>query len=558
MLQTQITRFFFDEDDKYGCLLKIYILFQLMRNFLFFIAFIFAYITACSQNNLLINGPISATPGSENIFIGRFVGNNNTTGVENIFIGHFNTGISNTTGQQNVFVGSGTGLSNTVGTFNTFIGVASGRQNTSGNSNSFYGGYAGQWNNTGGENTFIGYFAGQNSQTGSRNTFIGYYAGRNNENATDNVSIGNVAGNSNKASANIFIGAEAGFKNESGAKNTIIGYQSGYNTLSPSNTFIGYQSGLANNFGSSNTFIGESAGKISQGYGNTIIGAGSDVLNPYLYQATAIGAYAYVGVNNGIVLGNDSSRVGINTSYPQFPLDIRGIINIQSPGKLKFSSRGYLYGDDQDNIALGSETQIANSIKNSLALGFRARALANNTIILGGLEEDAVNVGIGTATPHTRLEVVANTVNSSGLRLSQLKATSPSESLTDKFLTVNSLGDVILARYRLTIHNPDQWADKVFAANYKLQPLAELEKFVLHHRHLPAIPSAQEVVTQGIDLVELNAKLLEKLEETTLYLIRLQKEITVLKRVSTQLQRKVQSIERISKTPLATQKLHLH
>lgn len=63
------------------------------------------------------------------------------------------------------------------------------------------------------------------------------------------------------------------------------------------------------------------------------------------------------------------------------------------------------------------------------------------------------------------------------------------------------------------------WADFVFHPDYKLPSLPELEKYVKENRHMPDIPSEQEVLKEGIDVGEMNKKLLQKVEELTLYLI---------------------------------------
>ncbi|MDQ0966830.1 hypothetical protein QFZ20_002233 [Flavobacterium sp. W4I14] len=62
-------------------------------------------------------------------------------------------------------------------------------------------------------------------------------------------------------------------------------------------------------------------------------------------------------------------------------------------------------------------------------------------------------------------------------------------------------------------------ADFVFEPDYKLPELAELEKFVKTNKHLPEIPTAKQMVENGINLGELNIKLLQKVEELTLHLI---------------------------------------
>lgn len=73
------------------------------------------------------------------------------------------------------------------------------------------------------------------------------------------------------------------------------------------------------------------------------------------------------------------------------------------------------------------------------------------------------------------------------------------------------------------------WPDYVFTQAYQLPTLHEIEKHIKDKGHLPGIPSATEVRVNGVDLGEMNAKLLEKIEELTLHLIEMKKEIEKLK-----------------------------
>jgi hypothetical protein len=73
-------------------------------------------------------------------------------------------------------------------------------------------------------------------------------------------------------------------------------------------------------------------------------------------------------------------------------------------------------------------------------------------------------------------------------------------------------------------------ADFVFNTDYQLMPLTEVEQFVKTNKHLPSIPSATEVQNNGLNMGEMQNKLLQKIEELTLYLIEQQKEIDDLKK----------------------------
>jgi hypothetical protein len=69
------------------------------------------------------------------------------------------------------------------------------------------------------------------------------------------------------------------------------------------------------------------------------------------------------------------------------------------------------------------------------------------------------------------------------------------------------------------------WADYVFEKEYRLPSLAEVEKYIQQHKHLPDVPSAAEVEKNGLDLGDNQALLLKKIEELTLYAIEQEKKI---------------------------------
>jgi hypothetical protein len=72
-------------------------------------------------------------------------------------------------------------------------------------------------------------------------------------------------------------------------------------------------------------------------------------------------------------------------------------------------------------------------------------------------------------------------------------------------------------------------ADYVFNLDYKLMPLSEVGKYIKENKHLPNVPSAEEIKQNGWQVGEMNNKLLEKVEELTLYLLELKNENEALK-----------------------------
>jgi hypothetical protein len=73
------------------------------------------------------------------------------------------------------------------------------------------------------------------------------------------------------------------------------------------------------------------------------------------------------------------------------------------------------------------------------------------------------------------------------------------------------------------------WPDYVFDENYDLMPLSEVDFFIKKNGHLPGIPTAAEIEAEGVDVDEMQVKMMEKIEELTLHMIRLEQENEALK-----------------------------
>lgn len=84
------------------------------------------------------------------------------------------------------------------------------------------------------------------------------------------------------------------------------------------------------------------------------------------------------------------------------------------------------------------------------------------------------------------------------------------------------------------------WADFVFDENYALPSLEEVASHIKENKHLPGIPSASEVAEEGVNLGDMNVKLLQKIEELTLYTIRQQEMIDAMQVKIEQLESKIE------------------
>ncbi len=83
------------------------------------------------------------------------------------------------------------------------------------------------------------------------------------------------------------------------------------------------------------------------------------------------------------------------------------------------------------------------------------------------------------------------------------------------------------------------WPDYVFAKNFTLRSLSEVENYIKENNHLPDVPSEKEVQENGINLGNMDAVLLHKVEELTLYMIELNKKVEVLERENLDLKSKI-------------------
>jgi hypothetical protein len=135
------------------------------------------------------------------------------------------------------------------------------------------------------------------------------------------------------------------------------------------------------------------------------------------------------------------------------------------------------------------------------------------------------NVGIGIHEPKARLDVKSS-MQISGWTEGYSFAV---ESITDDIVfAISPSGETKIAS-KLWAQEvevvADVWSDFVFSESYNLKPLKEVEDFITANKHLPDVPSEQEIKEDGLNLGEMDAILLQKIEELTLYIIEQDKKI---------------------------------
>ncbi|MFN3840769.1 MAG: hypothetical protein ACK4RF_08680 [Cyclobacteriaceae bacterium] len=159
---------------------------------------------------------------------------------------------------------------------------------------------------------------------------------------------------------------------------------------------------------------------------------------------------------------------------------------------------------------------------NSVNGSFNALATSNINLLTNGTNRVTIlssngNVGIGTTSP-TALLHVNGALNASTVQVGS--------SLPGSYKM--AVGGKIICE-EVVVKLQANWPDYVFEAGYQLPTLEELQLFIAKNKHLPGIPSAKEVADKGVALGEINTKLLQKIEELTLYIIELKKDMETLK-----------------------------
>lgn len=117
----------------------------------------------------------------------------------------------------------------------------------------------------------------------------------------------------------------------------------------------------------------------------------------------------------------------------------------------------------------------------------------------------------------------ASVINYSGKVIVGTDSYSPDENTEFNLFVDNGI-----ITEKVKVSAAGQWPDYVFEEGYDLPEISELEKHIKEHKHLPNVPSAEEIEEEGIDMAEMDARLLEKIEELTLYLIEQDKKMKLL------------------------------
>ncbi|HLN94075.1 MAG TPA: hypothetical protein VK183_00470 [Flavobacterium sp.] len=467
-----------------------------------------------------------ANAGDYNVAIGTFALTNNTTGgIENIAIGH-DAGLNNSTGTYNLFVGNGAGHGSGGSNFSMFLGYRAGFTYTgSGSNNLFLGSYAGEAYGAGVSNVLVGDQAGKaNTTSGNKNVFIGYLAGSGVA-GDENIYLG-TGGVPTTGNNNVVIGKLAG--GTSGNNNIMLGAFSGTNNTGSNNTYLGKvdistatQTGFDFGKNSSNSII------LADGAGNERL-----VIDSVGFAGIGLGdddrAQNRLEIGTGLN-GTAGLRFrGINSTSAPVTNPSANVLSVNANGDvILVPDGGSGSGGGTTSITAGSYTTVSGTGAPATPYTINAQNLYTNdgmidtpesgvgsgvrTIIMGNN-----NIFFKTTTAQTDYGKGKVFIGSS----ESYPTTSPTPNSNYKLLVE---GGILTEKVKVATKGTANWADYVFDDNYNLPSLKEVEAYIQTENHLPNIPSADEIACDGLDLADMQAKQMAKIEELTLYVIEQEK-----------------------------------
>ncbi|MBC8755164.1 hypothetical protein H2O64_10805 [Kordia sp. YSTF-M3] len=270
-----------------------------------------------------------------------------------------------------------------------------------------------------------------------------------------------------------------------------------------SNTFMGSYAGDVN-YGSSGVFIGSSAGKSNTSGGNNIfIGTSAGFRNTTSSYNTFTGnasGYNHVTGNNNTFFGYRSGYsnvsgtgnifLGMNAGYSELGSNKLYIDNSNTSNPL-------IHGDFSTNyLKINGDEHVTQKL--SVFQDFVVGSTTVGSDVLNAFfhvkpQQGYINIG----TPYA-----------------------PTIYINQNYkLFVN--GGILAKEVRVRT----DWADYVFEKEYELKPLSEVESYINENGHLPNVPSAKTVETEGLNLGDITKIQQEKIEELTLYIIEQNKNI---------------------------------
>lgn len=212
------------------------------------------------------------------------------------------------------------------------------------------------------------------------------------------------------------------------------------------------------------------------------------------------------GINYGV-----TSRIGLTNSLTG-QSDVVG-------GLLQMSQLNFFIKNQSNGILGLSVPSLSFNLSNSNGRAWLGSFTNSSASIYGKMNVISSDNGLYIQTNNSLrygIRVKTSTDNNNALEVFGQDA-------NKRNFLVTGGGTVYARKYVTTL---TAFPDYVFEKNYELMSLSDLRSYIQQNKHLPKIPTANEVEEHGVELGELNRLLVEKVEELTLYILQLEERIS--------------------------------
>ncbi|HAE12991.1 MAG: hypothetical protein H6548_02130 [Chitinophagales bacterium] len=316
--------------------------------------------------------------------------------------------------------------------------------------------------------------------------------------------------------------------------------------------------GISNGNGSANyAVVATSTATGSLNFGLKSLVTGSGMTNRAVWAEASGGSFG----NYAITVPENGGRSGFGWTTPNAIVGIRHdgsddpfrIVNNDGSTNLVVDTEGRV-GINMDPDAFSASFNVSGSqyISNKLAIGVSPATVFTPLTVHGDNEV----VTVEGNDPYIQLKDAGNKIGYLRALGSDLQLATNAENDFGKLIFrtngvnqmyINENGSIVIGStsvipatgYKLSVDGKimceelrvemSPWPDYVFHDEYELLPLHELSAFIASNQHLPGIPAASEIESEGLEVGEMQAMLMEKVEELTLYIIELQRQIDELK-----------------------------